>query len=94
MNKQLLEAMEAAVERMESVADGILIEKRSRRVRPDVHVRHMAGHLEQHAKIARDALNRFKCSADVIIEVRGGVAEITKKPESLSVSIIDHDNAG
>jgi hypothetical protein len=34
---------------------------------------------EQHAKIARAALNRFKCSADVIIEVTGGVAEISEE---------------
>lgn len=32
-------------------------------------------------------------SADVIIEVRGGVAEITRQPENITVSIIDHDNS-
>ena len=32
-------------------------------------------------------------SADVIIEVRGGGAEITRQPENITVSIIDHDNS-
>ncbi|NDG19773.1 MAG: hypothetical protein EB117_16120 [Betaproteobacteria bacterium] len=85
--------MEAAVERMEAVSNGILIEKRHKGVSAAAHVRHMAGHLEQHAKRARTALNRFKCSGEVVIEVRGGVAEITKKPEDIYVSIIDHDNS-
>ena len=61
---ELLKAMEAAVERMEAVSDGILIEKRSRGVSAAAHVRHMAGHLEQHAKKARAALNRFKYSTE------------------------------
>jgi hypothetical protein len=52
----MLAALMAAVERMEAVADGILVEKRQRGVSPAAHVRHMAGHLAQHAKIARAAL--------------------------------------
>jgi hypothetical protein len=55
---ETLKAFEAAVERMEAVADGILIEKRSRGVSPATHVRHMAGHLAQHAKIARAAIEK------------------------------------
>jgi hypothetical protein len=30
----------------------------------------------------------------VIIEVLGGVAEVTSKPEDVEVEIIDHDNEG
>ena len=56
--KDILKAFEAAVERMEAVADGILIEKRHRGVSPETHVRHMAGHLEQHAKFARAAIEK------------------------------------
>jgi hypothetical protein len=56
--KDILKAFEAAVERMEAVAAGILIEKRQRGVSPETHVRHMAAHLEQHAKIARAAIEK------------------------------------
>ena len=55
---ELLKAMEAAVERMEAVAEGILIEKRHKGVSPETHVSHMASHLAQHAKIARAALEK------------------------------------
>lgn len=50
---QFKAAFLAAIERMEAVAEGIPIHKRNRGVSPATHVRHMAGHLEQHAKKAR-----------------------------------------
>ena len=53
---ELLEALKHAVECMESVADGIIIEKRYKGVSPATHVRHMAGHLAQHAKIVKAAI--------------------------------------
>jgi len=31
-------------------------------------------------------------NADVVIEVRGGVAEVVKRPENITVQIIDYDN--
>lgn len=49
-------ALEAAVERMEAVAEGIPVHKRHKGVSPATHVAHMAGHLAEHAKIARKAL--------------------------------------
>ena len=58
---ELLKAMEAAVERMETVSQSMLIERRSKGVSPVTHVHHAAAHLEQHAKKARAALNSFKC---------------------------------
>jgi hypothetical protein len=54
----LLKAFKAAVERMEAVSEGIPVEKRSAGVSQATHVRHMAGHLAQHAKIARAAIAR------------------------------------
>ena len=55
---EMLAALTAAVERMEAVAEGIIIEKRHKGVSPALHVRHMAGHLAQHAKLARAAIAR------------------------------------
>jgi hypothetical protein len=55
---QLLAALKAAVSRMEYVAENILIEKRHKGVSPATHVRHMASHLAQHAKIARAAIDK------------------------------------
>ena len=52
----MLEAFDAAVGRMEAVAEGIPVENRSRGISQATHVRHMAGHLAQHAKIARAAI--------------------------------------
>jgi len=52
----LLAAFKAAVDRMEAVAAGIPIDRRHKRVSPATHVRHMAGHLAEHAKIARAAI--------------------------------------
>lgn len=57
-NTEVLKAFAAAVECMERVAEHIPIEKRSRGVSPEMHVRHAAGHLFQHAKIARAALEK------------------------------------
>ena len=54
----LVEACEAALGRMEAVASGILVEKRAKGVSQAAHVRHMAGHLEQHAKIFRAAITK------------------------------------
>jgi hypothetical protein len=72
---ELLRAMEAAVERMEAVAEGILIEKRHKGVSPETHVRHMAGHLAQHAKIARAALEKAnaKVERSAVADTLGGV---------------------
>ena len=55
-HEKLVAAFTAAVERMEAVAAGIHVEKRAEGISQAMHVRHMAGHLEQHAKIARSAL--------------------------------------
>jgi hypothetical protein len=54
----LLEALKAAIERMEAVAEGIPVENRAEGVSQATHVRHMAGHLAQHAKIARAAIRK------------------------------------
>lgn len=53
---ELLKAFKAAVERMEAVADRIPVQNRHKGVSQRAHVQHMAGHLEQHAKIARAAI--------------------------------------
>jgi len=53
---ELLAALVAAAERMEAVAEGIPIHKRHHRVSAATHVAHMAGHLAQHAKLARAAI--------------------------------------
>jgi hypothetical protein len=52
----LLAAFEAAVERMEAVAEKIPVHNRAQGVSQARHVSHMAGHLGQHAKIARAAI--------------------------------------
>lgn len=52
----IVEAFNAAINRMEAVADGIPVHKRARGVSQATHVAHMASHLAQHAKIARAAL--------------------------------------
>lgn len=54
--EKLRKALEAAVDRMEAVSRGIPVENRAEGVSQATHVRHMAGHLAQHAKIARAAL--------------------------------------
>ena len=58
INADLLAALEAAVERMEAVANGIPVHNRAEGVSQRAHVEHMAGHLAQHAKIARAAIAR------------------------------------
>jgi hypothetical protein len=50
---ELLAALEAAVERMEAVAKSIPVCNRAKGVSQRAHVEHTAGHLAQHAKIAR-----------------------------------------
>lgn len=57
---ELEAALEAAIERMESVADRIPVVNRANGVSQATHVMHMAGHLAQHAKIARAALKGAK----------------------------------
>jgi hypothetical protein len=52
----LLAAFKAAAERMEAVAEKIPVENRHESISQARHVRHMAGHLAQHAKIARAAI--------------------------------------
>ena len=52
----LLAALKAAAERMEAVAEGIPVHNRSKGVSQAAHVLHMAGHLAQHAKLARAAI--------------------------------------
>lgn len=59
-NERLREALEAAINRMEAVADGIPVVNRASGVSQATHVAHMAGHLAQHAKIARAALTSPK----------------------------------
>lgn len=60
INEELLEALEAATERMEAVANKIPIDCRSKGVSPSRHVAHMAGHLMQHAIRARAAIAKAK----------------------------------
>ena len=60
---ELLAALKAAVERMEAVAEGIIISKRHNGVSPETHVYHMAGHLAQHAKLARAAIAKAEGGA-------------------------------
>lgn len=55
---ELMGAMAAAIERMEAVAQGIPVHNRAVGVSQATHVAHMAGHLAQHAKIARAALSK------------------------------------
>ena len=40
----------------------------------------------------RKASERVRHGGKVIIEVRGGVAEVTSRPEGIEVEVIDHDN--
>lgn len=54
----LVKALKAITERAEAVAESIPVENRARGVSQAAHVRHMAGHLAQHAKIAREALKK------------------------------------
>lgn len=58
VKREMAEALRNAVERMEAVAEGIHVEKRSKGISQAKHVRHMAGHLAQHAKLARAALEK------------------------------------
>lgn len=64
----LLKALEAAIERMEAVSAGIPINKRHKGVSPQTHVLHMAGHLAQHAKIARKALAKAIANLETMKE--------------------------
>ena len=34
----------------------------------------------------------MRCGGKVIVEIRGGVAEITSNPNGIKVEVIDHDN--
>ena len=57
---ELLAALEAITERAEDVSVKIPVENRSEGVSQAAHVRHMASHLAQHAKIARAAIAKAK----------------------------------
>ena len=57
---ELLAALEAITERAEDVSSRICVENRSEGVSQAAHVRHMASHLEQHAKIARATITKAK----------------------------------
>lgn len=59
-NAELLAALEAITERAEDVSEKIPVENRSEGVSQAAHVRHMASHLAQHAKIARAAIQKAK----------------------------------
>lgn len=59
-NTELLAALEAITERAEDVSQKIPVENRSEGVSQASHVRHMASHLAQHAKIARAAIEKAK----------------------------------
>ena len=61
---ELLDALEKITERAEMVAKNITVEKRSKGVSQAKHVMHMAGHLEQHAKRAREVLTQVKEATD------------------------------
>lgn len=39
----------------------------------------------------REANKRIKHGGKVIVEVYGGVADVTSKPEGIEVEVIDHD---
>ena len=54
----LLAALKAITERAEDVSQKIPVENRSEGVSQAAHVRHMASHLAQHAKIAREAITK------------------------------------
>lgn len=56
----LLKALKAITERAEDVSDKIHVEKRSEGVSQASHVRHMANHLAQHAKIARAVIEKIE----------------------------------
>jgi hypothetical protein len=56
----LVDALRAAVERMEYVAEHIPVSNRHEGVSGAMHVLHMAGHLAQHAKAARAALEKAR----------------------------------
>lgn len=56
---ELLEALKAAIERMEAVAEIMPIEKRNRGVNPKTHAWHLSGHLAVHAKKARTVIDKF-----------------------------------
>jgi hypothetical protein len=58
--QELVAALRAAVERMEAVADRIPVHNRAKGISQRAHVQHMAGHLAQHAKIARALLQRIE----------------------------------
>lgn len=53
---ELLEALEAAAERMELVSELLPVHNRAKGVSQSRHVKHLAGHLFQHAKIASRAI--------------------------------------
>ena len=55
---ELLAALKKAVERMEAISEHLPVEKRAVGVSQRGHVQHLAGHLFQHAKIARAAIAR------------------------------------
>lgn len=59
-NVELVAALEAAIERMEAVSESLPVHKRHKGVSKAAHVAHLAGHLFQHAKIARAALSKAK----------------------------------
>lgn len=40
----------------------------------------------------READKRMKHGGKVIVEVYGGVSDVTSKPEGIEVEVIDHDN--
>ena len=58
VNAELVFAFQAAIERMEAVAERIPVKNRAPGVSQALHVAHMAGHLAAHAKIARTALSK------------------------------------
>lgn len=56
--EELIEALREITERAEAVSQGIPVENRNLGVSQATHVSHMASHLAQHCKPARQLLNR------------------------------------
>ena len=58
--EKLIAALDAITERAEAVSQGIPVHQRSEGVSQATHVAHMAGHLAQHCKPAREILTRLQ----------------------------------
>lgn len=57
--QELLDMLTTLLDRAETVAEGIPVDKRHAGVSPATHVAHMASHLAQHCKPARELTDRL-----------------------------------